>query len=108
MTPAPAMRRTLASQRTGAVDLPDEQLLHARGVGVGLRVEVRDDGERGGCTAIAPARAATTRAAGAISAQWKGALTLSGMTRPFSAAASSPDPRDGRARAPRRRSDPGR
>ena len=93
----------------GAVDLAHEQLLGTRVAStLGCASKLATTGKRGAPHApSARARASTTRAAGAMSAQWKGALTLSGIARPFAAATSSPSARDGR-RVPRDDDLPGR
>ena len=76
----------------GAVDLADEQLLRrGRRRCWAAASKLATTGKRGRADVDAGELALRRRAPpGAMSAQWKGALTLSGMARPFSAATSSP------------------
>ena len=83
------MRRTACSQRTAPSTWRTRSSFTRPGSVLGRASTLATTGKASGLTVTFSSSASRAAAAGAISAQWKGALTLSGMALPFSSPARS-------------------
>ena len=87
--PSPASHRMLSRQRTRAVTCSTSWRRIASGSLVGRAVTLATRKARGATMATSASASAISSAAGCISAQWKGAETLTGMARAPSSLAFS-------------------